>query len=59
MPRNPPPQTGRTQSVDNSRGLGQTGPVPDDFVIARNPDGDSMLPYLLREILEARETDRR
>ncbi|HEY3530657.1 MAG TPA: hypothetical protein VGK78_16035 [Nocardioides sp.] len=22
--------------------------MPDDFVIARNPDGDSTLPYLLR-----------
>jgi hypothetical protein len=37
--------------------------VPDDFVIARNPDGDSTLPYLLRVplgpqgvILKARET---
>jgi len=37
--------------------------VPDDFVIARNPDGDSSLPYLLRiplgqdgVILKARDT---
>jgi hypothetical protein len=37
--------------------------VPDDFVIARNPDGDSRLPYLLRlplgrdgVVLKARET---
>ncbi|MFB9313353.1 ERCC4 domain-containing protein [Nocardioides plantarum] len=37
--------------------------MPDDFVIARNPDGDSTLPYLLRiplgergVILKARET---
>jgi hypothetical protein len=37
--------------------------VPDDFVIARNPDGDSTLPYLLRiplgdraVILKARDT---
>ena len=37
--------------------------MPDDFVIARNPDGDSKLPYLLRlplgergVILKARET---
>lgn len=27
---------------------GQTGPVSEDFVVARNPDGDSTLPYLLR-----------
>lgn len=39
-----------------------TGLVPDDFVIARNPDGDSTLPYLLRIplgdgiILKARDT---
>jgi len=45
------------------------GPVPDahggpyDFVIARNPDGESSLPYLLRiplgprgVVLKARET---
>jgi len=36
--------------------------VPDDFVIARNPDGDSSLPYLLRVplgagvVLKSRET---
>ncbi len=37
--------------------------MPDDFVIARNPDGDSRLPYLLRlplgrdgVVLKARET---
>ncbi|MDO9456585.1 hypothetical protein [Nocardioides sp.] len=37
--------------------------MPDDFVIARNPDGDSTLPYLLRiplgergVILKARDT---
>jgi hypothetical protein len=39
------------------------GGVPEDFVIARNPDGDSTLPYLLRiplgpggVILKARDT---
>ena len=38
-------------------------PVPDDFVIARNPDDDSTLPYVLRIplgadgiVLKARET---
>lgn len=29
-------------------GLGKDGDVPDDFLIARNPDGDSSLPYLVR-----------
>ena len=39
------------------------GAVPDDFVVARNPDGDSDLPYLLRlplddgaVVLKARDT---
>jgi ERCC4 domain/Lsr2 len=43
--------------------LGSVVVVPDDFVIARNPDGDSTLPYLLRVplgpagvILKARAT---
>jgi hypothetical protein len=43
--------------------LGTVATVPDDFVIARNPDGDSTLPYLLRVplgpdgvILKARDT---
>jgi hypothetical protein len=42
---------------------GTLAPMPEDFVIARNPDGDSTLPYLLRiplgrdgVILKARET---
>lgn len=37
--------------------------MPDDFVIARNPDGDSTLPHVLRIplgpdgiVLKARET---
>jgi hypothetical protein len=43
--------------------MGTVASVPDDFVIARNPDGDSSLPYLLRVplgqhgvILKARDT---
>lgn len=44
------------------RPVRQTGAVPDDFLIARNPDGDSSLPYLLRVplgdgiILKAKDT---
>lgn len=44
-------------------GRARLSAVPDDFVIARNPDGDSTLPYLLRIplgergiILKARDT---
>jgi len=67
--RGQPPVDGARRPVDGAAWeadpprLRQTGGVPDDFVVARNPEPDSTLPYLIRVplgpagvVLKARET---
>ena len=53
----------RSQHAGCTGDIGQTGQVPDDFVVARNPEAESTLPYLLRlplgrdgVVLKARDT---
>ncbi|HEX8769163.1 MAG TPA: ERCC4 domain-containing protein [Acidimicrobiales bacterium] len=41
--------------VNSTRTARQTGSVPPTFTVARNPDGDSSLPYLIRFTVDGRD----